>query len=451
MRRSILMPATVFAAGLAMWGCSRTSVEPVGDAGDPPMGDTGGRLDGAVRDGAVSPPVCTTVCDPPRLIARASLGTPRTPAAVLDAVVHRGELVIALLQDTDATESSLVFALARISLSTGEARLEVVAATSPGLALVEQSVATGALASRGETLTLVAARAAEANLDFQPEVLVATWDGPASTPSIVREPLTDERQAACAGCFRRGAAVAIGEAGALVGLGGEGVLFLGRVDLDSGATARETLPMPGVEAGAALEAGSDVAGVGLLTVGGLRDLPIATGGPAFALIASASALEAPISLPGAPSDPTPHPWLHDGAVEIARFLRDDGLSGGRLHRFTVERADVAALGTLTTAGGLPPLAMASTPSALLWLEASLARIGESDLRVFAPTRSCEGGQAPTASTVVHLPRPLGTQDPRPLVATDHDGRTYTALLEQEEAFGNVALVVFDLGPCRTGG
>lgn len=93
--------------------------------------------------------------------------------------------------------------------------------------------------------------------------------------------------------------------------------------------------------------------------------------------------------------------------------------------------------------------MASTPSALLWVESSLATVGEADLHVLAPPlTTCDGW---TPASVVHLPTPLSDRDPRVMAATEADGRTYACLIEQDPGMGEGAvLVVLDLGPCRDG-
>ena len=94
--------------------------------------------------------------------------------------------------------------------------------------------------------------------------------------------------------------------------------------------------------------------------------------------------------------------------------------------------------------------MASTPSALLWVESSLAFVGESDLRVLAaPPASCS---AVSPATVVHLPAPVVGRDPRWLTATEADGHTYAFVIERPARdFDSGTLVVIDLGACRAGG
>lgn len=423
-------------------GCFRShgSEGPSADAGEPGDGDV-------TVDGSVPADPCRTVCDPPRVLARVPLdsSSPRVPA-VLDAVVHRDELVVALLiGDTipfgvPAPE----FSLARVSRRTGEVRTEII-----DVATTTASIGAGALASRGETLTLIAAHSTPAFPEIQPLVLVARWEGAAAAPTTFVQPLTDTAFPRCAGCFRRGASVAVGERGGIVTLAGEGVLYVGRVDLESGAVTRETMALPSVVPNTALDARSDRRDSALLALGGLRETRGATPSPALAMIASESTLDAPISIPGDASDSVPHPWLHDGALEVVRFLRDDGLAGGRLRRFALDGSGTTEIGTLATAGGLPPLVMASTPSALLWVESSLASVGEADLRVLAtPPATCEGA---TPASVVHLPTPLADRDPRAMTATEADGHTYALLLEQDPAMRESAvLVVLDLGACRDG-
>ncbi|MGE0790591.1 MAG: hypothetical protein AB7S26_33240 [Sandaracinaceae bacterium] len=429
-----------------------------------PAGD-GGVRDGALDadvDAAALPSPCATLCEPPRVVARVPFESPlgfNVVASLLDMVVHRGELVVAMSQSA-LEESGLIYVLARVSRQTGEARLEVVDMTLPDRDHVTPSIIAGALASRGETLTLVAARAdphdypSSYPFSYQPTVLVGTWEGAATAPRLVHHPLIDpdgEPPAQCPGCLARGAAVGIGEQTGLVGVGAEGELWLGRVDLATAAMTRETLAMPGVVPATSLDARGDRSGVGLLAVGGTRQIAAAVEGPAYALALDESTLQAPISMPGAPSDPTPHPWLHDGALEMVRFQRDEGLSDGRLYWYAIEGDTTVELRAISTAGDLPPLAMASTSSALFWVEASLASVGESDLRVLAARRTCAGDEEAMARTVLHLPRPIGTPDPRALVATEHEGRTYVGVLEDDGGEGRVALVVFDLGTCRTGG
>lgn len=406
--------------------------------------DSGDPRDGGSDGGSPVDP-CTTVCDAPRILARVPLDLTlaRTPA-VLDAVVHRDELVVALLiaEGGAFPDPTRAFSLARISRRTGESRIEVVDVRTH-----TSSIGAAALASRGETLTLIAAHAEDSIVDMQPEVLVARWEGAAS-PSLFEHPLTDSRLAHCAGCFRRGASVAVGETGGIVALAGEGELFLGRVSLETGDVVRETIALPSVVPNTALDARGDRAGSALLALGGLRETRSATASPALAMVAGESTLEAPISIPGASSDSVPHPWLHDGALEVVRFLRDDGVAGGRLHRYAIEGDETTEIGApIGTAGGLPPLVFASTPSALLWVESSLAAIGEADLRVLAaPPATCAEAMP---ATVLHLPTPLATWDPRAMTATEADGRTYVFVIEQEPGdFESAVLVVFDLGVCR---
>lgn len=411
-------------------------------------------IDGGAEDAGeppdAGPPVdpCNTVCETPSVIARVpiSLGSGGYTPALLDAVVHRDELVVALLiAPSHAVTTSRAFSIARISRRTGEARIEPVEVTT-----ATGSVGAGALATRGDTLTFVAAHAEDAGGELQPEVLVARWEGDASAPILAVQPLTDSRLPGCPGCFRRGASVALGENGAIVTLAGDDQLFVGRVALDSATVSRETLRVAGVVPNTALDARGDRRGSGLLTMGGVREARAATPSPAFAIVASESALESPIALPGTASDSVPHPWLHGDAREIVRFLRDDGLSGGRIRRYAIEGSDTVELGApIATAGGLPPLAMASTPSAVLWVESSLAAVGEADLRVLAaPPASCT---AVTPASVVHLPTPLASEDPRALAATEGDGRTYAIVLERPPTeLVSATLVVFDLGVCRDG-
>ena len=260
--------------------------------------------------------------------------------------------------------------------------------------------------------------------------------------------LTDAPLDRCAACFRRGTSVAIGDNGGLVVLSDEGVLHVGRVDLAEGTLSRETIDVPSVLPNTALDARADRSGTGILALGGVREALAATSTPALAMVATESTLETAISVPGATDDSVPHPWLHGGALELVRFVRDEGFSRGRLRRYAIEGSGIREVGTIETAGGLPPLATASTPSVLVWVESSLAVIGEADLRILAsPPRTCES-VSPESS--IHLPTPLATGfDPRVLTATEADGRTYVALLEQApETLDTADLVVFDLGVCR---
>lgn len=415
------------------------------EAVDAGVEDSGDPRDGGSDGGSPVDP-CTTVCDAPSVLARIPLDLrwSRMPA-VLDAVVHRDELVVAMLiADTfPGSVPITAFSLARISRRTGEARIEVV-----DVGTQTASIGAGALASRGDTLTLIAAHAGNSVPDMQPEVIVAQWEGAAAAPSLFEHPLTDSRLMACAGCFRRGASVAVGENGGIVALAGEGELFLGRVSLGTGDVVRETITLPGVVPNTALDARGNRAGSALLAVGGLRETRGATASPALAMVASESTLEAPISIPGTSSDSVPHPWLHDGALEVVRFLRDDGVAGGRLHRYAIEGAETTEIGApIRTAGDLPPLVIASTSSALLWVESSLAAVGEADLRVLAaPPATCTESRP---ASVLHLPTPLATRDPRAMTATEADGRTYAIVIEQEPRdYENAVLVVFDLGACR---
>lgn len=442
-----------FSIALALAGCFGAHVgEDSGeggatpaDSGSPPTEDAGELDDGGTVDGgAIVGDPCTTVCEPPSVLARVplDLGFSRVPA-VLDAVVHRDEVVVSLLvgAESDGSDPTPEFSLARISRRTGEARIE-----SLDVPTSTASIGAAALASRGETLTLVAAHAASGPLTLQPEVLIVRWEG-AGTPMVVEQRLTELPLPSCVGCFRRGVSVAIGVDGGLIALAGAEELFLGRVSLDTATIVRETIPLPSVVPNTAIDARADASGSALLTMGGLRETPGATPTPALAMIATDSTLAAPISLPGEPGDSVPHPWVHDGALEIVRFLHDDGFASGRLHRFAIEGSETVEVATITTAGDLPPLVLASTPSVLTWVESSLTAIGESDLRVLAPPPSTCERVSPVS--VIHLPRPLAGWDPRVMVATEADGRTYVALLEQDPGSSDTAmLVVFDLGVCR---
>lgn len=425
------------------FGCYRSHLrEASSDAGSTSMDDAGG-----LRDGAMIPDEsCTTICDPPRVLARVplDLSFSRAPA-VLDAVVHRDELAVSMLigDTTGGADPAPEFSLARISRRTGDARIEVVE-----LPTSTRSIGAAALASRDETLTLIAVHGTRPSItEPEPWVMIVRWEGSDSSPTSFQEPLTDMPLSPCPGCFRRGTSVAIGNDAGLVALAAEGALFLARVDLDTGSVLRETVPLPSAVPNTALDARADRSGSGILALGGLREAPGATATPALAMVATESTLEPPISVPGPSSDAVPHPWLHDGALEVVRFLRDDGLATGRIHRYAIEGSEIAEVGTIATAGGLPPLVVASTASALLWVESSLTAIGEADLRVLAePPRTCE--RVSPASTI-HLPTPVAGLDPRVMVATEADGRTYAALLEQDPGSpGTAVLVVFDLGVCR---
>jgi hypothetical protein len=420
--------------------CSHLRVEPL---------DAGAELHdaGEPRDGSLPSVPCTTVCDAPSVLARVPLDLRVGLApAVLDAVVHRDELVVALLiaESRSFSDRSRAFSLARISRRTGETRIEVVPVSTR-----TDSIGAGALASRGETLTLIAAHGGEPITEVEPRVLLAIWEGAASSPTTFGQLLTDEPFPHCAGCFRRGASVAVGEAGGIVALAGEGVLHVGRVALETGDVVQETIVVPTAVPNTALEARGERDGSAVVAVGGLREIHGATPSPALAMVASESALEAAIVLPGVASDSVPHPWLHDGTLEVVRFVRDEGVSGGRLRRYAIEGGGTAEIGTVATAGNLPPLVIASTSSALLWVESSLVSVGEADLRVLAaPPETCE---TVTPATVVHLPTPLADRDPRATVATEADGRTYAILIEQAAGtFDSATLVVFDLGVCRDG-
>ncbi len=231
-------------------------------------------------------------------------------------------------------------------------------------------------------------------------------------------------------------------------LGGDGVLFVGRVGLDGAGLELEMASVPGVLPQTALGARGDPSGTALLAVGGLRETHGALATPALAVVLSADApLAAPVAIPGADRDAVPYPWIHDGTMEIVRFVRDDGVAGGRFHRYAIEGSTAVELGTFATAGALPPLAMASTRSTFVWAESSLAEIGAADLRVLAaPPRTCA---AVTPASVAHLPTPLVDRDPRALVATEADGRTYVAFIEKVPVdYENAMLVVLDLGSCR---
>jgi len=424
---------------------------PEEDAGGAPE-DAGVLSDGAAEDagvlpdGAVPPAPCTTVCEPPRLLARVSLdlaGSLRP--AVLDAVVHRDDLVVSLLAGdlSGGGDPTPEFSLARISRRTGEVNLEAIDYPTS-----TESIGAAALASRGETLTLIMVFAARPFPYLETLVRVVTWEGAGPTPEAFQRALTDFPLDRCRGCFRRGASVAIGETSGLVVLADEGVLHVGRVDLVEDTLSRETIEVPSVVPNTALDARADRSGIGVLAVGGVREVPAASASPALAMIATESTLEPAISVPGATDDAAPHPWLHDGTLELVRFVRDEGFSRGRLRRYRIEGSGLTEVGAIETAGDLPPLAVASTPSALVWVESSLASIGEADLRVLAsPPRTCER-VSPESS--IHLPTPLATGfDPRVMTATEADGRTYVALLEQAPgALDTADLVVFDLGACR---
>ena len=95
--------------------------------------DAGGTPEDAALVLDTGPPgdPCVTVCEAPRVLARIPLALccDREPA-VLDSLVHRDELVVALLIGTTEPMPgpSPVFFLARISRRTGEARIEPIEA-----------------------------------------------------------------------------------------------------------------------------------------------------------------------------------------------------------------------------------------------------------------------------------------------------------------------------------
>jgi len=421
------------------------------------LDDAGGTLEadagveredaGALADGSVPAAPCTTVCEPPRLLARVSLDlTHSLRPAVLDAVVHRDDLVVSLLAGdlSGGADPTPEFFLARISRRTGEARIEVIDYPTSTM-----SIGAAALTSRGESLALMMVFAANATLPYlQPQVRVVTWEGADPTPTAFQRALTEFPLDRCYGCFRRGASVAIGETGGLAVLADEGVLRVSRVELSEGTLTREAIDVPSVSPNTALDARADRSASGILAIGGARAIPAASASPALAMVATESTLEPAIPVPGATDDATPHPWLRSGALELVRFVRDAGFSRGRLRRYVLEGSEFTEVGAIETAGDLPPLAITSISSALVWIESSLTAIGESDLRILSsPPRTC-GRVSPESS--VHLPTPLATGfDHRVMTATEADGRSYVALLEQAPgALDTADLVVFDLGVCR---
>lgn len=415
------------------------------DAGPPPL-----------DAGDVDP--CGTICDGPSILARLELDVDfRSAPAVLGAVVHRDELVAVLLLASslgpghpDVVETP--FALARISRRTGEARIETVPAPAD-----VSSVAAATLASDGETLTLVALydEVPETVVfppptDAQPLVLVARWDGDGAVPTMRTEPLTDAPLPRCARCLRRGASVALTGTRAVAALAAEGVLHVARVDLDGTAVRRDAVAIADVTANSALDARGDGAGTALVAVGGSRAILGAVDTSGRVVPASATRVGAPIELPGGTAGSVPFPLVRDGRLQAIRFLRDAGRAEGALHLLAIDEGRVSDVGTLETAGRLPPLAMASTTSALLWAESSLAPIGDADLRVLVSSPECTTGAIP--ATVVHLPLGLGGGDPRALAATEADDRTYAFVVETEgfvTAF-RAFLTVIDLGACRAG-
>lgn len=401
-----------------------------------PVPDAGGPADAG--------PPCVTTCGSAAVLARLELDVSGgLVPAVLDAVVHRDELVAAVLRGpvrpTDPLEP---FSLIRVSRRDGSVRLETVPVST-----WVSSIGAGALVSEGDRLTLIAAHAVEDSFtpeDIEPRVSVATWDGAAASPRVTELALTEAPLPRCVGCLRRGASVAIDGEDGLVLLADDGGLLVGRIGLVTPDVARETIEIAELMPNTAVDARSDRSGSALVALGGTREIGGASPAPASALVAPS--LDAPIAIPGTESDSTPYPWVHGERVEVARFVRDDGSARGTLRRFAIEGGAAIERERIETAGGLPPLAIGSAGPVLVWAESSLASPGESDIRVLALADSCADMAIPI--NVAHVETPLGTQDPRVLTATEADGRTYVLLVEQEAVAPRRAwLTVLDLGVC----
>lgn len=425
-------PIVYLASGLALLagcyldhGIDRGSEDASTDPGD--------------ADAGVPRMPCTTTCEPARAILQGPIGF-GPESALLDMVWHQDTLVIAAVDVRVGTEGG---ALVLLRLSPARGTLEAEAIPSVSL---NGSISDADLRSDGETLSLLVVTQEPEFVTVQPRVEIRRW-GSSGEP-VRSGALWLDPQPRCP-CARRGVAEITGAETGVVALGGEGVLHVGRVDLRDGTARTETLRVDGVIPSSALGATDDGRGGAMLTIGGLRDTLLATASPAYALAIGASSTSAPMPLPGTASDGPPLPVRRTDGMEIVRFVRETGLAGGGLSRFAVRETIEPVGAPLPLAGGLNPLAMAATRSELLWAESSLARVGESDLRVLAePPASCE---SPVAASSVHLPLPLAAGDPSAMVATAVEGRTYVALVVENEPFGRgPTLLLFDLGSCRDG-
>ncbi len=430
-RVALLLFLTATAAG-----CYRSHVRAADAGADAEVADAGPPLPDA------GPGPCTTVCEPPRVLASVPL-QPRSlqGQAVLD-VVPAGDALVALIwaHDLLATAGTRMhYVLVHVPLAMGAPRVErhPMLASRPG-------VSAGSLRATSAGLRLVALSTDGEIRDPQRvDLLVAEWAG-GGEPMIARVAVRDEPIPGCRRCLRLGAAVIQDEARALAAIGSEGELHVARVSLVDLDAVRATLPIAGAAADAPLF-GVGAESRAVITAGGSSSaFGGSLGGGAFALAVDASDMRGPIVVPGAALDPPPHGVVLGDRSEVVRFAYDDDLTTGAIRRYVVGAAGLEELARVGTTGGLPPLALSSTRSAIVWAGADLALPGTANLHALAHSPSCT---LEASAHAAHVPWPLGDSDPRQIAATEREGRTYVVVHEQR-ARGESWITVLDLGECR---
>lgn len=417
-------------------GCYRSHLRAADAGTDADSADAGPSTPDA------GPAPCRTVCEPPRVIASVQLQPFSLQGqAVLDIVAADDALVVLIsAYDLLVTTGARSYALVRVPLTSGAPRVErhPMLTTRPG-------VSAGSLrATRTGLLRLVALTTGGELREAQRiDLLIADWASEGE-PSIARLAVRDEPIPGCRRCLRLGAAVIQDEAHALAAIGSEGEMHGARVSLADLDAARWTLPIASAADDAPLF-GVGAENRAVITVGGSNSaFGGSFGGGAFALAINTSEMLGPIVVPGAALDPPPQGVVFGDRSEVVRFTYDGDLTTGALRRYAVGALGLEELERIETTGGLPPLALTSTRSAIVWAEPDLALPGAANLLVLAHSSACTSEASTHAA---HVPWPLGDSDPRQIAAAEHEGHTYVVVHEQR-ARGDSWITVLDLGDCR---